>query len=283
MSGRNPDEIWNEGVDEGSRRLTRGAVGLVSTGVVGGVDIMLGIVALTVTSGALALVMPSETAHLLGSLTFGIGLVFLVVGRSELFTENFLLPVSAALHHRTGPRPIARLWLFTLVGNLVGLLVLALMLTRAGLVPPDTLVAAGEVADTFAQRGLVGAFLSAVVAGTVMTLLTWLIHAVELDVSRIALALLVGFVLAAPSLNHAVVSVGEMAFGILAGTARSAAWLDLAQNLPVAIVGNLVGGLGFVTLARALQVRDEPAVRDQDGRGDGAPTHKAPAPAGVGR
>ncbi|HYF28261.1 MAG TPA: hypothetical protein VD931_21140, partial [Baekduia sp.] len=83
--------------------------------------------------------------------------------------------------------------------------------------------------------------------------------AVELDVGRILLGLVIGFLLAAPSLNHAVVSFGEMSFGVLADTPDKATWTDIAQNLPVAIAGNLAGGLAFVTLARLVQVRGEPA------------------------
>jgi formate/nitrite transporter FocA (FNT family) len=99
--------------------------------------------------------------------------------------------------------------------------------------------------------------LSAVVAGSVMTLLTWLAHAARGDGARIAIAMVIGFILAAPSLNHAVVSVGEMAFGILAGKS-TATWTDLAQNFPLALIGNLAGGLAFVTLARLVQVWGEP-------------------------
>jgi hypothetical protein len=36
-------------------------------------------------------------ASLAGALGFGIGVVFLVVGRSELFTQNFFDPVAAAI------------------------------------------------------------------------------------------------------------------------------------------------------------------------------------------
>jgi formate/nitrite transporter FocA (FNT family) len=68
---------------------------------------------------------------------------------------------------------------------------------------------------------------------------------------------LIGFVLAAPSLNHAVVSFGEMSFGILAGTGK-AEWVDLAQNFPIAVAGNLIGGFVFVTIARFVQIRGEP-------------------------
>lgn len=257
MSVRDPGEIWKQSAEEGERRLSRSIAGLMATGLVGGLDVMLGILALVVTTGAMELVMPEGTAHLIGSLTFGIGFAFLVIGRSELFTENFMVPISAAVRREAGGAALLRLWVGTLIGNLLGLAVLALILTRAGLVPPEALDAAGSVAETFADRSAGSALLSAIVAGAVMTLLTWLVHAAESDIARIWIALLIGFILSAPSLNHAVVSFGEMSLGIMAGTG-SAGWADLAQNFPVAVVGNFIGGFVFVTIARFIQIRGEP-------------------------
>ena len=265
MSGRNPDEIWDESVEEGERRLDRGTAGLVASGLVGGVDVMLGVLALTVISGALAVSVPEQIAHIGGSLAFGIGFVLLIVGRSELFTENFLIPVGAVIRGGRSIASLVRLWGVTMVANLLAIVTLALIFSRNGIVPAETFDAAGSMADTFAERDFVTALLSAILAGTTMTLLSWLTHAVELDVSRILVALLIGFVLAVPSLNHAVVSVGEMAFGLFAETPEKATWTDLAQNFPVAVLGNLIGGLGFVTLMKLLQVRGEP---DDDGAGD---------------
>jgi formate/nitrite transporter FocA (FNT family) len=282
MPGRDPDEIWSESVDEGERRLQRRPIGLAATGVIGGIDVMLGIMAMTVVSGALAISLPEQIAHVGGSLFFGIAFVLILVGRSELFTENFLVPIAAILRGRGRAVDLVVLWLVTMVGNVAGIFLLAAILTRAGLVPPEALKSAGTLADTFANRDIVAAFLSAVVAGTTMTLLTWLSEAVELDVSRVLLALLVGFLLAVPSLNHAVVSVGEMSFGLLAGTPEKATWTDLAQNFPVAVAGNLTGGLGFVTLARVLQIRGEPGdEREPGASGDPAPAARPqPLPAG---
>ena len=257
MAGRDPDEIWQTSVEEGERRLKRGPVGMFATGFIGGADVMLGVLALTIVSGALAVSLPEQIAHLGGALVFGVGFAFLVVGRGELFTENFLVPVAGVIRGRGSWGAVSRLWLITAVGNVVALLLVAAALTRAGVVPAETLDAAGVTADTLNERDVVAALLSAILAGVVMTLLTWLTHAVELDVSRILLALLVGFVLALPTLNHAVVSVGEMGFGLFAGT-TDASWVDLLQNVAVAVAGNFIGGMGFVLVARVLQVRGEP-------------------------
>lgn len=56
------------------------------------------------------------------------------------------------------------------------------------------------------DRSLAGQVSTGFVGG-IMTLLTGLAHAAHEGTAKIAIALLVGFVLAAPSLNHAVVSV----------------------------------------------------------------------------
>ena len=265
MSGRNPDEIWDASVDEGERRVRRGTGALAATGFVGGADVMLGILAMTTVAGAVATVTTEAVAHVAGSLVFGIGFVFLIIGRAELFTENFLVPIASLLNGRIRASSVLRLWGMTTIGNLAGLALFAFLLSRDGLVPPDTLQAAGRMADTFAERDFVAALLSAIVAGATMTLFTWLAHALERDTGRIVVALLVGVVLALPSLNHAIVSFGEMGFGVLAGEG-TATWGDVAQNFPVAVLGNLIGGLGLVTLSRLLMVRGEPdATGDKPG------------------
>src|SRR3954454_12549520 len=102
MTGRDPGELWGQSAEEGRRRLSRGPAGLAATGFVGGVDVMLGVMALTVVSGALAVGLPEAIAQVVGSLVSGIGLFLLVIGRSELFTDNFLVPIPGAIRVRSG-------------------------------------------------------------------------------------------------------------------------------------------------------------------------------------
>jgi formate/nitrite transporter FocA (FNT family) len=109
MAERTPEEIWDEGLDEGERRLARSSVALAATGFAGGTDVMFGVVAATVASAGLANVMPPATAHVLGSLLFGLGFVFITIGRAELFTENFLIPVGTVFAGRASVRELVRM------------------------------------------------------------------------------------------------------------------------------------------------------------------------------
>ena len=254
MIGRPPHEIWQDSLEDGQRRLARPASVLAATGLLGGFHVTLGLLALIVTTGALAAVMPPSSAHVLGSLTFGFGLAFITLGRSELFTENFLIPVAAVAFGHSSKRAVVRLWAITFVLNLVGIAIFAAILTAPGVLEPEALAAAGELGDTLTQRDLVAATLSAVLAGTIITLFTWLAEAAESDLTRLFVALLIGFVLLAPSTNHSVVGFGEVLLAILSDTS-SAGWLDLLRNTGIAVVGNLIGGVGIVAFVRSVQAQ----------------------------
>jgi len=266
VSGRDPAEIWEAGLDEGERRLRRGWTGLGGTGLAGGLDVFFSILVLAVTSAALHEVMPEKPAHVLASLTFGIGFAFITLGRAELFTENFLLPVGAVWAGRARATALGRMWAMTLVFNFVGLAMFAALFSVSGVVEPSVLKTAGTMADTLGERSALAALLSAIAAGTIMTLFTWVVAAAESSSARLVASLLVGFVLAVPSLNHAIVGFGEMTFGIFAGTAESG-WGDLVRTVGIAIAGNLIGGVGLVFSTRLAQVRGEPG-SESGGRED---------------
>ena len=257
MSEPMPREIWDRSFDEGERRMERTALGQASTGLVGGFDVIVGlIVALTLT-GAVYSVADDELAHAIGSLGFGIAFVLITIGRSELFTENFLVPVGARLAGRGSNAALARMWGLTLVFNLIGAAALAAIVSVHGVLPPSAYEAAGRLADTFSGRGYGEAFASAIVAGAVMTVYTWLAMAARGDVARIILALLIGFLLLLPTLNHVIVGFGELMMGTISGAAHPGLGESLA-HFGVALVGNTIGGIGFVTLTRLVQVGGEP-------------------------
>jgi formate/nitrite transporter FocA (FNT family) len=253
---QSPSAIWDQGVAAGEQRLARKPFSAAATGLVGGFDVMIGVAVASVAAGALHSVLPTKLAAVLGALTFGIGFVLISIGRSELFSENFLIPVGAVMEGRAPIRRLPRLWVPTLGGNITGMLILALIFSQPMVLDHSAVVAAGHTADVFADRSTLAAFLSAVIAGIVMTLWTWLGIAVRTDIGRVVVALVIGFTIAAPSMNHVIVGTGEMMYGVLGG-ASHATWGDVGINFLLALAGNLVGGTLFVTLTRFLQARTE--------------------------
>ena len=247
-------EVYVRVADEGRERLDSTIVQLVSRAFTAGFTIVFGIVALGITYSLVAERFGTAVGDLAGSLAFGIGLVFLVVGRSELFTENFLDPVAAAVEDGGGRwRSLGRLWSVTLVMNLVGGLVLASILSVEGAMPDRGHEPLVRVAEETLALSETASFSRAIAAGAVLTLMTWLLQAAASSGSRITIAWIVGAFVALGPFNHVVVTELHLVFGHLYGLDVSAG--DYLTTLGVATAGNLVGGLVFVTLARLGQVK----------------------------
>lgn len=87
------DELLDEALDtvsEGAERLNRKWPELIITGMFGGIDVGLGIL-------AMVLVKQATGADVLAGMAFGVGLLALKLAHSELFTEEFLLPLNAVI------------------------------------------------------------------------------------------------------------------------------------------------------------------------------------------
>jgi formate/nitrite transporter FocA (FNT family) len=91
---REPQQLYEHTAEEGKRRLSRSFVELAATSFVAGIDVVFGVIALGVTHHLVSVRGGPELADLAGALAFGIAFVFIIVGRSELFTENFLVPIA---------------------------------------------------------------------------------------------------------------------------------------------------------------------------------------------
>ena len=183
------------------------------------------------------------------------------------FTENFLVPVGAWFAGRGTMRKLLTMWSLTLVFNFVGLVIFAWLLAIDGVLPHSALEAAGALGDQFVERDFTTALASAILAGAAITLYTWLTLAAQTEIARIVIALLIGYVLLLPVLNHAVVSGGEILLAVIAGTTDTTAW-DVIWRMGVAVGGNTIGGIGFVTVTRLVQVSGEPHDPEHQQRSD---------------
>jgi formate-nitrite transporter family protein len=238
-----PERTFDRLVDEGEQRLGRSWPGLLATGLMGGLDIGAGVL-------ALLLVEHLTGSPLLGGLAFSIGFIALTLARSELFTENFLVPVAAVAARRGSLAGLLRLWSSTLAMNLASGWIISFLVVSAFPDLPETAV---EAATHYFELGTNWrAFALAMVGGMLITLMTHLQHATDSDGVRLVPAVAMGFVLGAGQVDHAIVASLVCFAGLQAGAPFS--YLDWLDVLWLAVAGNIVGGLGLVTLLRLLQV-----------------------------
>jgi formate/nitrite transporter FocA (FNT family) len=246
-----PHEMFARTRVEGERRLTRSNLELASTSLVAGFDVVFGVIALAAATAAMKPHFGSVAAHFFGSLGFGIAFVFIVVGRSELFTENFLVPVTALRRGKLSWLKLAQLWTISPILNLVGGTALVLLVSTKGVLPDGAAPALVDVAERIAQLSSWSAFLSAIVGGALITAMTWMVEGVGTVGGRIVVAWIAGVVLALAGLNHVIVVTLELIFGMRFGA--DVGLDDTALNAVIAIAGNMIGGLLFVTLTRTSQ------------------------------
>jgi formate/nitrite transporter FocA (FNT family) len=209
------------------------------------------VIALAVIAAAFKPLLGEEAAHALGALGFGIAFIFLVVGRSELFTENFLVPVTGLARGHITKLKLAELWIISPVFNIIGGTVLILVASVDGVLPKGTGETLITIAKGFDDNSALTAFCSAIIGGALITAMTWLVEGVGSIGGRIVCAWIAGVLLALGSINHVIVVTLEMIFGMSFGA--DVGGLDVAQNFAVAAAGNMVGGLVFVTLTRTGQ------------------------------
>lgn len=247
-------------VAEGHRRLTRTWPGLLATGAVGGVDVSMGLLGL--------LVVKQATGNtLLAALAFGIGFVALTLAGSELFTENFLVPIAAVAAGHSSPLALARLWVGTLVTNLLSGWVMTWIIVTA---LPSLRGTALTVAGDYVHIGIgTQSFCLALLGGVVITLMTWMERSTTSVPAKVVAAMAAAFLLASASLNHAIVVSLELFAALHSGAPFGyGAWLRL---MLWASLGNMLGGVGLVTVLRLVQVGRRKLQEEEDKAAAGTP------------
>jgi formate/nitrite transporter FocA (FNT family) len=238
-------------VDKGRERLNRSWPSLFATGAVGGIDVSIGLLAMLTVYHATG-------SRLLGALAFGIGFIALTLAGSELFTENFLVPVNAVVAGQATVRKLLRLWAGTLAANLAfGWIMGGLIVAGA----PELRSTALEKGVHIAERSFGGSLLAAaILGGTVITLMTWMERGTPSVPAKLVAAVSAAFILGSGVVVHAVVNTLEMFAALHVGAPFG--YLQVLKMLSFVTLGNAIGGLGFVTVLRLVQVGSD-TVREQ--------------------
>jgi formate/nitrite transporter FocA (FNT family) len=240
------EQAFERQVDEGVQRLGRPWREVLVTGFFGGTEVAVGVLALTA-------VVAETGSPLLGGIAFSVGFLALLLGRSELFTEGFLVPVVTVVAKRATVANLLKLWGGTLLGNLVGgwlimwLIVLAFPALHSQLVELGTHYATAPLsAETFAL---------AVLAGGVITLMTRMQHGTDDMTAKIVAAVAGAFLLAGLEMFHSILD-SLLIFGAIHTGDAPFGYLDWLRWFGYTVVGNMLGGLVLVTLLRLVRSKE---------------------------
>lgn len=246
---RSYSAIFYNQLEEGMMTLNRPAAGQFVSSVSCGLDISLGpfmmIALLTTLSGAVA----DPIVHTITPILYTFGFIFVILGRSELFTEHTTLAVLPVLDGRTSLSKLARLWGIVYSGNIIGGIVMGVFGAWATvaleIIEPKYLIKTGM---TFIHLSPEGVFAGAIIAGWLMGLLSWMLTSAGDTISRIVLIVFTTYLIGFGHMPHCVAGNIEVLAAMMAGAPISmAAW---AQFLAITSIGNAIGGVVFVSLIK---------------------------------
>ncbi|MCA9514363.1 MAG: formate/nitrite transporter family protein, partial [Myxococcales bacterium] len=242
-------EILAQEIHEASIELHRPQSGLVMSSLSAGMDVGFSLFAVAVMVSLLGGEIDGLPGRLLVSAVYPIGYIFVVIGRSELFTEHTTLAVLPVLNRDARLSRLLRLWVTVYLGNLVGVTLFALFAATLG---PE--LGAFHVDDLeHVARGIVDhdgwiIGLSAVLAGWLMGLLSWLVTAARETIAQIAIVFMITGLIGLGHLHHCIVGACEVFTALIAGADVTVS--EAARFLGWATLGNAVGGVLFVGVVK---------------------------------
>lgn len=241
--------ILDQEISEGLEELERPPSSLLLSGLSAGLDIgfsaLLVFLVVTLAEGQVA----DPLFEILRANAYTVGFIFVIFGRSELFTEHTTLACLPVLDGRASLLQLGRLWGLVYVSNLVGATLFSGLLVVIGPAMEIIEPAAFElVAAELTGYPAWVVLLSAILAGWLMGLVSWLVTAGRDTISQIFFVWLVTGSIGIAKLHHCIVGTVEVLPAVLAGS--SVGMADFVSFLVLATLGNVVGGVIFVALIK---------------------------------
>ncbi|WP_082146837.1 formate/nitrite transporter family protein [Halostagnicola sp. A56] len=242
-------EVLDSLIESGLHEIRRERSGLLLSGFSAGLDIGFGpllmAVVLTLSQGSYG----DLTTELLLASVYSVGFLFVILGRSELFTEHTTLAVVPVLDRQASIGQLMRLWGLVYIGNIIGGLLFTLLavvlMPGLGVVSPESFEL---IATKLVSHQLHWLFVAGVFAGWLMGLLAWLITAAQGTLSRVAIIWIVTATIGILHLPHSIAGNVEVLFGLF--ISPSITPLNYLAFLSLSTIGNAFGGAIFVAVLK---------------------------------
>ncbi len=246
---RKHGEILNEQLEEGKAVFgnSPGSIALCSftAGLEIGFSFLLLCSVYTFFNGKVA----EDTIFKLMTFVYPAGFIMVILGRSLLFTEQTSLLSLPVLNKKESITNLLKLWGLVIFGNLAGGCVMAALLVWIGpALGIFELSAVESIANHVTKFSPQIILVSAILAGWLMGLLSWLLSSAQDTVSRILLIVMITGIMAFTSLHHSIVGNVEVFAGLISSPKITLSDYLIFESL--AILGNAIGGVVFVALLK---------------------------------
>ncbi len=236
------EEIFQQVARNAEAELKRTSLSLAISGVTGGM--FMGLSALGVGIIA-ALLGNSPHTFILSRMFYPLGFIVVIIGRSQLFTENTLYPVALVLAEKRQLWNTLRLWCIVLPSNVFGALLFASLIALTPALPHNILQAIAQLGLDAAHTPASTIFWSGVMGGWIIATTAWLVSGSHSITGSVMIIWVLTFVVGLGSFAHCIATSGEILAAVLT---KQIVWTAYPHWLLFAVAGNICGGVLMVTL-----------------------------------
>lgn len=242
------EEIFKQVATNARRELKRPSISLAISGFGGGA--FMGLSALG-TAIVIALLGHSHAAVVISRMFYPIGFIVVILGRSQLFTENTLYPVALVLAEKREVWNTMRLWAIVLPANVLGAFAFASLVALTPAIEPATVAELSQLGLHAVAHPAAHVFWSGVIGGWIIALAAWLVSGSHSITGSVMVIWMLTFVMGLGNFAHCVVTSCEVLVAVLT---QQAPWSVYPQWFFPAVAGNICGGVGLVTILEYGQV-----------------------------
>jgi|TergutMp193P3_1026864.scaffolds.fasta_scaffold36056_3 formate/nitrite transporter len=279
MDARTPVEILSHVSDVGTAKAQKKILSLSILSFFAGVFIAFAAEGSTMAAHNL-LADPGAVglARTLTGITFATGLMIVILAGAELFTGNTMI-IIPVLERRVTVKKMLMNWLLVYIGNFIGCLFIAWMMSRSGLYAYSGGLLGGmtiKVAVNKIEMPFLMVFILGILCNWMVCLAIWASYSSRDPIGKIMIIFFVISLFVISGFEHSIANMYYIPAGIFAKqnpqcvlTAQVTAeqlsslnWGTLwIKNLIPVTLGNIVGGVGFVWVLFWVALKDK-SVKD---------------------
>lgn len=226
--------------------MDKNPIGYLILSVLAGIYVGFGIT-LIFNVGAPFAMAGSVATKLVMGVSFGVALTLVIFAGSELFTGNNMFGVVGALSNEIKWSKVGKIFTLSLIGNFVGSLFIAYLVTQSGSVSGEAQQALiQKVAAAKMNKSAMELFLLGILCNWLVCLAVWTSARTTNDAAKIMLIFWCLFAFIGSGFEHSIANQTLLAMALFLPHGEMVTWGGFLWNQIFVIAGNIIGGGFFV-------------------------------------
>jgi nitrite transporter NirC len=227
--------------------LKTNGIGYFVSSMLAGLYVGLGIMLIFTIGGLLNSSGSTATKIVMGA-SFGVALSLVIIAGAELFTGNNFIMAAASLSGEVKWKDTFRVWLVSLIGNLVGSIIAGSMFYAAGLAIGPVGEFIGKASAAKMSIPFWPLLIRGILCNILVCLATWSSFRCKNEVAKLIMIFWCLFVFITAGFEHSIANMTLLTIGLLVPGTTNVSIVGYVYNIAVVTLGNIIGGAIFLAL-----------------------------------